>query len=1001
MDLPFNTVTLVGLILGVALTYLYHAAKPKPIPGIPYDVASAGKLMGDIPALTSHINATEGTFITYILQQMKKLNTPIMQVFVRPFSKPLVILGDFHEMHDVLIHRHKDFDRAELLGDLVKGLAPDHHILLKTNDQWKHQRRLIQDLMTPSFLHKVAGPILHSNIGRMVELWREKARIAEGRPWHAAHDINDVALDAVMGFAFGEPSEHSATRPALEALRALDAKGLAALKGTGDRDQPIVFPTANRGPVLNSILALTVTVGELHGNPWPALAWAYIMRKPRIKRAVAIKEDYIAKQLSSAVKRLTGPDSEGQHVSSAVDHMILSEKKLARKDGRAPDYFSRVMKDETFGFVFAGHETTSTTLCWGLKNLTDNPFAQSKLRKALESAFAAAYAEGRDPTAQEITSAHIPYLDATMEEILRCAGTASVVDRQATRDTELLGYQIPKGTMIATVVLGPTLVSPGFPIRDDQRSPTSRAALKEGRVRAWDPRDIGYFNPDRWMVRSSHGGKGADGGEEFDPTAGPQIAFGLGTRGCYGKRLVYVEMRMVLALILWNFELVACPPELSGNKAKLITTNEPRQCFIYKQGSAYTKDPVSYGLGVSKAMAFTVQTEKHRIRRQALDPAFSKRRVNLMEDGLLEELELVFERIDKCAKEGAEVPISELFYCYTGDIISHYLFGKSLNLISSPNYLERAEQMRAFTRGVWFALHFKIVRDAALAMPRWLSAIFNDAWVSVLWFCEDLAKSAIDNFDDNVTAERLSKPGRETIYDRLLSDHHRRQKKGHGDVQPLDVPELADESVAILNAGTEPTATMLVYATYFFLHFPEVHRRVLAELATVKPDAKGRLPLAKVEVLPYFTGFVRETLRYVPLVPGRLPRTVPKGGLYVPSAKEVIPAGTVVGIDHGPLHLQPDIFERPTEFDPERWIGEQGKELNHWLLSFSKGRTDCIGKNLAYAEMHLALANLFARYELELTPGSDEAMVWLDRVIVHPTRNLRLKAKRRSAPLAA
>lgn len=82
----------------------------------------------------------------------------------------------------------------------------------------------------------------------------------------------------------------------------------------------------------------------------------------------------------------------------------------------------------------------------------------------------------------------------------------------------------------------------------------------------------------------------------------------------------------------------------------------------------------------------------------------------------------------------------------------------------------------------------------------------------------------------------------------------------------------------------------------------------------------------------------------MPLVPGRLPRTVPKGGLYVPSVKQTIPEGSVVGLDHLGIHFDPEIFDRPFEFLPERWSGEKGKELNHWLLSFSKGRTDCIGK---------------------------------------------------------
>jgi hypothetical protein len=86
---------------------------------------------------------------------------------------------------------------------------------------------------------------------------------------------------------------------------------------------------------------------------------------------------------------------------------------------------------------------------------------------------------------------------------------------------------------------------------------------------------------------------------------------------------------------------------------------------IYKQNSAFTKDPTSYALGVSEAMAFTVPVEKHRQKRKTLDPNFSKQRVNMMEKGLYEELELVFDRIEKYEKLGEEVPIMELYFCYT------------------------------------------------------------------------------------------------------------------------------------------------------------------------------------------------------------------------------------------------------------------------------------------------------------------------------------------------
>lgn len=188
----------------------------------------------------------------------------------------------------------------------------------------------------------------------------------------------------------------------------------------------------------------------------------------------------------------------------------------------------------------------------------------------MSTSLGAARLASRHPTIQEITSTQVAYLDAVVEETIRCAATAPVVDRQAVVDTELLGYYVPKGTVVTCLVAGASMMSPPFKIEEGLRSPTSQTARKEGRDRAWKPEDISSFKPERWLRSSG----------EFDAAAGPQLAFGLGTRGCYGKRLAYLELRILLTLIVWNFELLPCPADLSGYKSILITTNEPRDCYL-------------------------------------------------------------------------------------------------------------------------------------------------------------------------------------------------------------------------------------------------------------------------------------------------------------------------------------------------------------------------------------------------------------------------------------
>ncbi|KAJ2999363.1 hypothetical protein NUW58_g22 [Xylaria curta] len=572
----WTTLSFVAVALALSVLRLYQLAIPKPIPGIPYNKTSK-KLLGDVPAIVEHMAKTEGgTFVTYILKSMESLDSPLIQIFIRPFGKPHLVLGDYPEAYDILMRR-REFDRSPTLGDLVKGLTPDLHIHLKTNDTWKAQRRLIQDLMTPSFLHNVAGPVLYQNLGLLIDLWRMKSHIANGRPWKAADDINQMALNGLTGFSFGEDFKHSAIKPALLAVQGMDEEALAIIRRKGP-DEFVEFPKGQESTALRAIRELTETVGEVQGNPVPALTWAYVTRKPRIRKAIRIKEDCIEKELMNGVQRWE--ETSGRVIKSAVDQMIVREKRLAEKEGRTPNFFSRVMIDECglkiFGFILAGHETTSTALNWTLKYLADYPSIQSELREALRRAFPTLGYSGRSPSINEITSTSIPYLDAVIEEILRCAGAIPVVDRVATADTELLGHHIPKGTVVTCLVTGPSLLSAAFDVEISRRSPTSQSDVKEGRHRSWDPAGISRFNPDRWIIR----GNGNGDEIEFNPTAGPQLAFGLGTRGCYGKRLVYLEMRIFLTLILWNFELLPCPPAVSTYHAKLIASNEPTHTYV-------------------------------------------------------------------------------------------------------------------------------------------------------------------------------------------------------------------------------------------------------------------------------------------------------------------------------------------------------------------------------------------------------------------------------------
>lgn len=78
---------LIAAALAICGFLLYRLVLPKPIAGIPYNKHSARRLLGDLPdAFTWHRERKE--LFTWLTAQTVKLNSPIVQVFMRPLGRP-------------------------------------------------------------------------------------------------------------------------------------------------------------------------------------------------------------------------------------------------------------------------------------------------------------------------------------------------------------------------------------------------------------------------------------------------------------------------------------------------------------------------------------------------------------------------------------------------------------------------------------------------------------------------------------------------------------------------------------------------------------------------------------------------------------------------------------------------------------------------------------------------------------------------------------------------
>ncbi|HET8820734.1 MAG TPA: cytochrome P450 [Thermoleophilaceae bacterium] len=175
----------------------------------------------------------------------------------------------------------------------------------------------------------------------------------------------------------------------------------------------------------------------------------------------------------------------------------------------------------------------------------------------------------------------------------------------------------------------------------------------------------------------------------------------------------------------------------------------------------------------------------------------------------------------------------------------------------------------------------------------------------------------------------------------------------HEDGSPMEPAELRDELMTLLVAGHETTASELAWAFERLQREPEVLAR-LTEAIDGDGDA------------PYVTATIHETLRRRPVLANAAPRLVVQpvevgGWQYEP--------GVCLLADAYLLHHDPDIYEDPYAFRPERFLDEQPGTYT-WI-PFGGGRRRCLGSSFAMLEMKLVLRAVLR--QVELAPASTVA----------------------------
>ncbi|KAG9119316.1 hypothetical protein FRC07_005710 [Ceratobasidium sp. 392] len=223
-----------------------------------------------------------------------------------------------------------------------------------------------------------------------------------------------------------------------------------------------------------------------------------------------------------------------------------------------------------------------------------------------------------------------------------------------------------------------------------------------------------------------------------------------------------------------------------------------------------------------------------------------------------------------------------------------------------------------------------------------------------------------EHFDQLLEQMRRGQVEHASYSSRLLDE------KGSLNASPEDIDLIRWSATGLFGGGTSTSVSVITTFLIMTALHPEIAKKAQLEIDTV--TGRNRLPnLDDIEHMPYYTAVLQEAIRTFPSVPLGIPHCASED---IQLRGYVIPKGTVLCANiWGMLH-DPERYESPFDFNPDRFL-KSDPEPDPRKYIFGFGRRVCPGLHVANNGLWIICAALLAIFH---TQPSEELLEEVERV---------------------
>lgn len=310
-----------------------------------------------------------------------------------------------------------------------------------------------------------------------------------------------------------------------------------------------------------------------------------------------------------------------------------------------------------------------------------------------------------------------------------------------------------------------------------------------------------------------------------------------------------------------------------------------------------------------------------------------------------------------------------------------------------PSYLISITRIRmiilAQSRSVWFIL------------PRWMYRTMSD-----LYRQEEKTMTPIRELAHQACLNARTQPSSPlALLQHYNSTIYNSTKIGFNKSKNLFSKSLIDEAITLLFAGQDTSAATLSWTLHLLSLYPNIQEKLAHEVRSIiSTSTDGSVYVSKtlVSKMTYLDAVIKESMRLYPVAPfivRKLPTTIQlpnpinkhndsDNDTSVQSRVKRHPyitlhAGTLACIWIYSLHRNPEFWNRPDDFIPERWLSEAkttNKNVDAGIktvgayIPFAFGPRNCVGQPLAQTILRTILSRLIYQFRFKdprLKDGSD------------------------------